>query len=438
MKTARSLLLSAVVALSVFAASIQQAQAVLPVLVYSLARQAVFMTAETVAIQVLAKGFAANDPYVRTTATIPRSKLSANLAKMRGPRWVGMLALLATVAAYGWDYDEQVGLYVPIKSLPAGGLCVTSPDILSPADCFAQGLKKNPYVQSAAQSEPMQVDCSNLPGACPKKVMQVNYCPYSPNNWFQCLREAIAMYRYIEAPKEVYKQPVTEKDINEKLLPAIVASPNTIGDMFAGATQQQLQTLLDGATIPYSPTNPTPEMEQLKNDYRQGILQTIDPSAAHYVTPDLLKQIQDLVAAEDAAKTDDGTVDGLNEKMKQPITQAQYEESNKKFGDAVNSVTDSLPDSETSYSDIDDSFTKLDGIITDLPNTNLPAPADISVPQYVDCQHLTLSDGNGHDLVFPSSAQCAKIETFKQGFGYFLAISVVFLLCMQLLTRPHG
>jgi len=116
----------------------------------------------------------------------------------------------------------------------------------------------------------------------------------------------------------------------------------------------------------------------------------------------------------------------------------QYEESNKKFGDAVNAVTDSLSDSDTSQTDIDDSFTKLDGIITDLPNTNLPAPADISVPQYVDCQQLTLSDGNGHELVFPSSAQCAKIETFKQGFGYFLAISVVFLLCMQLLTRPHG
>jgi len=287
--------------------------------------------------------------------------------------------------------------------------------------------------------DPYPIDCQGMPNACPNVVMQIDYCSAqsSAPNWCSVGFPA-ASYRYIQVQETVYKQPVTEKDIDEKLLPAIVASPNTLGDMFAGATQQQLETLLDGATIPYNPTNPTPELAQLKSDYRQGLLQSVDPSAPHYVTPELMKQVQDMVAAEDAANTDDATVEALNEKMKQPITQVQYEESNKKFGDAVNAVTDSLSDSDTSQTDIDDSFTKLDGIITDLPNTNLPAPADISVPQYVDCQQLTLSDGNGHDLVFPSSAQCAKIETFKQGFGYFLAISVVFLLCMQLLTRPHG
>ena len=361
------------------------------------------------------------------------------MTKIRGSRWVGMLALLATVAGLGWDYDPEVGFYVPQKSLPNGGVCVTSPGITSGPDCLADGLRKNPYVPSAVASAPMQVDCGNLAGACPSTVMQVNYCPYSPTDWFACLKEAIAIYRYIDGKEEVFKRPITEKEINDKLLPAIVASPNTIGDMFAGATQQQLGTLLDGATVPYNATNPTPEMAQLKSDYRNGLLQAVDPNAAHYVTPELLKQIQDLVAAEDAAKTDDGTVDALNEKMKQPITQAQYEETNKKYADAVNSVTDSVTaQNQSDYSDMDDNFTMLDGIITDLPNSSLPTPADISVPQYVDCQQLTLTDGNGHELVFPSAAQCAKIEAFKQGFGYFLGMGGLFLLLMQLLTRPHG
>jgi len=131
--------------------------------------------------------------------------------------------------------------------------------------------------------------------------------------------------------------------------------------------------------------------------------------------------------------------DALNADIKQPLTQTQYEETNKKYSDAVADVTAALgSQSESDVSEIEDHFNELDGIITDLPNTSLPAPAHVTVPQYVDCQQIHLSDGNGHELDFPSPAQCAKIETFKQGFGYFLAISVVFLLSMQLLTRPHG
>lgn len=435
MKAARSLFLSAVVALSVFVTSIQQSYAVLPVLVYAVARQAVYMTAESVAIGVIAKGFAANDPYVRTTATLPRSTLARNISKLRGSRWAGLVALLATVAGLGWDYDEDVGLYTPVRSVPNDGVCLSDTSQIGPDACLKAGLRFNPHLKSAF---PLHIQKSFVAPF----VYIIEWCTASvPPSSVSCNAAGagyVARYRYTQFEEDVYKQPVTEKDINEKLLPAIVASPNTIGDMFAGATQQQLETLLDGATIPYSPTNPTPEMAQLKADYRQGLLQSVDPNAAHYVTPELLKKIQDMVAAEDAANTDDGKVDAINEKMKQPITQSQYEESNKKFSDAVDSLTSTLPNNDSDIQSIDDSFNKLDGIITDLPNTNLPAPADISVPQYVNCQQLTLTDGNGHDLVFPSPSQCAKIETFKQGFGYFLAISVVFLLCMQLLTRPHG
>ena len=55
---------------------VSSSQAVLPVLVWSIARQVAVMTAETITIGVVAKGFAANDPYVRTTATMPRTKFA--------------------------------------------------------------------------------------------------------------------------------------------------------------------------------------------------------------------------------------------------------------------------------------------------------------------------------------------------------------------------
>lgn len=441
MKSLRTIFFSAVLFFAVSAASVQQAHAVLPVIVYSLARQAVVMTAESVAIGVIAKGFAANDPYVRTTATIGKSRLASNMAShLRGPGWVGLASFMAALAGLGWIYDENMGLVTIKTDHPRGGFCAYPPGGPSSAEgCFAAGKEKDGYTDNwtFVETKPVVVDCGNMPGACPDKIVKtVSLCVNSVigNN---CSGATVGIYRYYD-DATIIKTPVPASQIEALALPRLAASPNTWGDFFAGANSDMLNKLLDGATVPYNATNPTPEIAQLKSDYRNGLLQAVDPDAPHYVTPELLRQIQDLVAAEDAANTDDGTVEALNGQMKQPITQAQYEESNKKFSDAVDSVTSSLPNNNSDMESIDDSFNKLDGIITDLPNTNLPAPADISVPQYVGCQQLTLSDGNGHELVFPSPAQCAKIETFKEGFGYFLAVSVVFLLGMQLLTRPHG
>jgi len=430
----RSYFLAAVVALTVYTTSIQQARAVLPVLVWAVARQAAVFTAESVAIGVIARGFSANDPYVRTTATIGRSRLAQNLAtSLRGPRWAGLAALTAALAGLGWYYDEDIGLHTIVETLPPG-YCPSSPSVNSADSCVLANFGQ--FFDKGAWTTPHQVECGNMPNACENGwiVKQTEYCI----SGIDMCSSGAAIFRF-SGTSDYIKVPVPAADIDTKGLPQLAASPNTLGDMFAGADPDMLNKLLDGATIPYNATNPTPEMAQLKADYRNGLLQAVDPAAAHYVTPEQLKQIQDLVAAEDAANTDEGTIEALNEKMKQPITQAQYEETNKKYSDGIDAVTASLSSSgESDYSDMDDHFNKLDGIITDLPNTSLPAPADISVPQYVDCQQIKLSDGNGHELVFPSPSQCAKIETFKQGFGYFLAVSVVFLLGMQLLTRPHG
>lgn len=424
MKTIRTSLLTAVFAFAVLATTIQQSHAFVPVVVWSVARQMFVMTAETVAVGVIAKGMGANDPYVRTTATMPRSNFARGLAALRG-RWLGLGTLLAALAPLGWMYEDDIGFYIP-KGSPFKGYCLVDHSAIDYDSCVLAAFGSS----LAYEVSPVRADGYG--------GQFVYLCPNGVASGGRSCNNAFGVLFYVTGPSETVKLPVTEAQMEQQALPLLAASPNTLGDMLAGLSQPQLAELFKDAVIPYNPTNPTPEMAQLKSDYRQGLLQTIDPSAPHYVTPELLKQIQDLVAAEDAANTDDGTVEALNEKMKQPITQAQFEESNKKFSDAVDSLTSTLPNNDSDIQSIDDSFNKLNGIITDLPNANLPAPADISVPQYVDCQQLTLSDGNGHELVFPSPSQCAKIETFKQGFGYFLAVSVVFLLGMQLLTRPHG
>jgi hypothetical protein len=416
------------------------ANAFLPVIVWAVARQAAVYTAESVAIGVIAKGFAANDPYVRTTATIGRARLAQNMAtSLRGARWAGLAALLAALAGLGWSYDEEIGLFREEQSLPHDALCAVNAQMISPDQCIVVAFGKGSKL--GVWTSPKVVACGNFPGACAanQTVHQQIYCynGFSPVGSGSCVGNPSTIIRYVESA-EVLKIPIPASEIEAKGLPQLAASPNTFGDMFAGANPDMLNKLLDGATVPYNSTNPTPEMAQLKSDYRNGLLQSVDLNAAHYVTPEQMKQVQDLVAAEDAANTDDGTVDALNEQMKQPITQAQYEETNKKYSDAVDAVTNALPNNDADSESIDDSFNKLDGIITDIPNTSLPSPAHIQLPHYTECMTLNLTDGKGRELVFPSSSQCEKINQMKTLIGYFLAGLVAMGLIWQLLTRPHG
>jgi hypothetical protein len=417
------------------------ANAFLPVIVWAVARQAAVFTAQTVAIGVIAKGFSANDPYVRTTATISRSRLAQNMAtSLRGSRWAGLAALTAGLAGLGWFYDEEIGLHTVKTDFPRNGFCASpGPGPTSAEECFEAGIKQKGYGSSwvMVESRVTTVDCGNMPNACPRTVKSVSLCANRLDPLGDCSSSTIAIYRFYE-DSTFRKIPVPASEIEAKGLPQLAASPNTFGDMFAGANPDMLNKLLDGATIPYNATNPTPEMAQLKSDYRNGLLQALDPAAPHYVTLEQLKQIQDLVAAEDAANTDEGTIEALNEKMKQPITQAQYEETNKKYSDAVDAVTNTLPNNDADIESIDDSFNKLDGIITDIPNASLPSPAHIQLPHYTECMTLNLTDGKGRELVFPSSSQCDKINQMKSLIGYFLAGLVAMGLIWQLLTRPHG
>lgn len=427
MKKVRTFLLSAVLAFTVLAASIQQAQAVLPVLVYAVARQAVVMTAEAVTVGVIAKGFAANDPYVRTTATISKARFAQNLSKSKLGFWGAAISLGAVFLPTNWFYDAETEQLMVSESPPADSQCIESPN-------WGCGTK---HAADKVWTESEDIGACSVNGVLYKSCADVT-------TWFSgewdggtCHSKCVG-YVYRVANGEAEVRPVTPAEIESKILPQLITATN-LPDSFANA---DLAAIFDGAAIPYNPALANPSVASLVDAYNKGLLQTADPSAPYYVDPGTLEQVKNWAdAANDAVDNvvSDAELDALNEKMKQPITQAQYEETNKKYADGVDAVTAALgSQGESDYSEIDDHFNELDGIITDLPNASLPAPADISVPQYVDCQQIHLTDGNGHDLYFPSPSQCAKIETFKQGFGYFLAVSVVFLLGMQLLTRPHG
>lgn len=434
MRSFRSFVLSAVIAFLVIAASIQPARAVLPVWVGAIAYDTLVATASSVSIGVLARGFAANDPYVKTVATIPRATLASNMSRyLKGPRWLGLAALAALIM---YPYDEDIGFYEEKTDWPQTGYCQAYGD-MSLVECGKVTYKANwacmeyhgCVIDPVSEYEVESLGVRYLPNQC----VGVS----APCHAYAIRNSGIfGSYFYTHDESKAQKIPLSEQQYNSAL-DRIAASPKPLGELFAGADPVMLNKLLDGATIPYEATKPTPQLSELMNQYRQGLLQSSDPNKPYYVDPDLMAKIQALVAKEDALNTDDGKLDALNKSIEQPITQAQYEASNQKYADAVNSVTDSVS-SKNDFSDIDDHFKKLDDFVTDIPNTSLPSAASVKFPQYSSCRQLNLTDGNGHELVFPNESQCAKLEDVKQGFGYFLYVLCAFGLVWQLLIRPTG
>jgi len=458
----RSSLLSALAALSVYAATYQPAAAAVAstyTVQGNVYRVVEFAGAdsEKIRLNTVVKGPAANNPYAARVVPIKASKFQSWFkpkfgSLVKANAW--WFAYMGLISAAGWVYDEAsgrvlandpnsaVGFFWMGENYDHYGFLVTGETPLKACDTLGSKVFEwspsfesySPTISKSGERYQCRVrvtkddgmfqDFDTMLGKIPCGVFNSTYP--RPETLSTCNGALPA------------GSPVSDADIMSSIIAEMAADPARAATAFTDpATGKGYADLFE--PVPYIPGLSAAD-EALVNCYISGQLQMVNSQTACYVATqaeyDRIKQQTEALAA---GKTPEATAEALNNDLKQPITQTQYEESNKKYSDAVADVTAYVSaQNESDYSDIDDHFSDLDGIITDLPNTSLPSPADISVPQYVDCQQLHLSDGNGHDLDFPNAAQCAKIETFKQGFGYFLALSVVFLLGMQLLTRPHG
>jgi len=452
MKTLRSSLLSAVAALTVYAATCQPAAAAATASTYTVQGNVYRVVefagsdANEIRLSTVVKGPAANNPYAARVVPIKQSRFAAWFKPKLGSLikanlwWMGFAAIIESA---GWAIDE---LKSEVVQQPRGYYygylyrAVNGSDVAygSTPDEVCYNVGQFPYYKSIGWTVTVDASLGRCPVADDNGISK-GYWPFTKYKCDNRTYVNSSVPPTIESCTLVNPEPVpvSDADFQAAVNAQLAADPEHAATAFTDPeTGRGYAELFD--PVPYIPGLSQTD-EALVNCYLSGQLQMTNPRAACYVPTQLeYDRVKALVDALAAGRTPDSTADALNDDLQQPITQAQYEESNKKFSDAIDSVTSSLPNNESDTQSIDDAYNDLDGIITDLPSSTLPAPADISVPQYVDCQQLTLSDGNGHELVFPSPAQCAKIETFKQGFGYFLAISVVFLLGMQLLTRPHG
>lgn len=424
--------------------------AIAPLIIW-IGETAATVTAQTIALDVVTRGFSANDPYVPSRATIPTSNVPAAFrAKGKigiNPYWAAFaLAMGLYYEGNQFKMKEEVGGYLwSVNSSYAvqPNIMIGEPDVtgllaILPSDKITKIVEIIPPT-----TIPIPFNC-NFSSEYPSipcttgyyiKVKRLVYSQTS-ETWSEADAQ-YSLFRSVEpVPLGVQEIPKTDAEI-ATMAAGYLSTENRPKEAFADVSGNPIPDMFANADIVPKSSIDSATASDL-DAYRQGLLQTTDPSADHYVTPERYDYIKNLAAQQDYENSDEGRADALNEKMKQPITQAQYEESNKKYADAVNAITDALPSNENNESDIDDSFNKLDEIITDIPNATLPSPANIQLPNYSECMTLSLTDGNGHNLVFPSGKQCEKINEMKRMFGYFLALAVAFALCWQLLNRPHG
>ena len=444
MKNLRSLLFSAVAALSVIAATVQPVIALTSSLTVDgeVFRVVDYVSSDANEIRVstVVKGSAATEGYAARVVPIKSAKVSSFFkpqlgSLIRASGW--WFAFMGIVESAGWAIDELKNEVVTVNRSAAAGYIwlvdgywrVTMSDTPQGAsDLYIEyrggGTLKSLTSGTNQATAVVYISNGNI-------TQTLNVVRVACDSDSTAVSSCLADYKPATSP-------VSDADFYNAVASQMAADPAYAASAFIDpATGKPFADLFE--PVPYIPGLSAAD-EALVNCFVSGQLQMVDSQTACYVATqaeyDRVRQQAEALAA---GRTPEAAADALNADMKQPITQTQYEESNKKYSDAVADVTAALgSQAESDVSDIEDHFNELDGIVTDLPNTSLPAPARVTVPQYVDCQQIHLSDGNGHDLDFPSPSQCAKIETFKQGFGYFLAISVVFLLTMQLLTRPHG
>lgn len=168
-------------------------------------------------------------------------------------------------------------------------------------------------------------------------------------------------------------------------------------------------------TVPYIP-GVTQSDQELLDLYAQGLLQSTNPNAAHYVTPEKLAEIAALAGQLQAGVTPQALVDAANQAAQAPVTQAQLEELMKKQeaaeakadAAAVTQAAAALAPATTALDDLQDEKTELEGMITDAPTAQPPS----SIPDIFD---WTLPTGNCQPYPFTFTIQAGSAQADDDG-----------------------
>lgn len=396
------------------------------------------------------KGYGANSPYAIKTVDVPKASFLSHVkTNVRGlvKKNAWYAAWFATMAAAGWAIDELTG-QMTRPTIKQTGTCRPGANMTSlPIYAINVTIKQcsDSVVAAANQQYPsftFYVD----------SVLKVD------NQTFHILGNAtvwnppllhMATLQDVKTSSEPNPSPVPDDELYDSLAGFMLQDPEAAAQAFM---------VPDAWPYPYPHIFPDPVKyipgvteadEALLDSLIKGQLQTTNPSAPNYVTPEKLQQLQQLLSQLQQGITPEGQVDDLNAQAKAALTQAQLNQSldaqqkaQQKAAEAEAAAitnTDVKPVTEA-YNDskIQDEFDKLKDIVSDpgsLPSLpDLPSAHSLDLPKYTPCQTVTATF-MGQELQFPNASQCQKLEQVKAGLAYLFYILTALGIIFELYRR---
>lgn len=324
------------------------------------------------------KGYAANAPYAIKTVDVPKPTFMSHVKNnMKGlvKKNAWYAAWFGTMAAAGWAIDELTGeMSRPVKKLLGRCYFTTAWDfgVLSPSACISAFEKYAAFDNRKvtgiiSQSETSIVWETNTPAGNSKG----------------------SLYFEIKV-NETTVEPVADDAIYESLAAEMMKDPVAAAQAFM---------VPDAWPYPYPHIFPDPVKyipgvseadEALLDALIKGQLQTTNPNAANYVTPEKLQQLQQLLSQLQQGITPEGIVGSANDKLKQPLTQAQLEETMRKDKEAeakadqeaATKAQEALKPAESALEKLAEDKTWLEQQITDAP-LQAPPSQGINLPKWV-------------------------------------------------------
>lgn len=352
------------------------------------------------------KGYAANAPYAIKTVDVPKASFMSHVKTnikglVKKNAWYA--AWFATMAAAGWAIDELTGQMVSTSSdlnldpnsvfdtcFIGDSIGSTTYIILQPPITLSACLSASAAHEVKFKTN-SSVTCQNT---------QTGICYYE-GEYTLTFSNGITVQRsaYLQMHKDPnyppisipnVPQPIPDDALYDSLAAEMLKDPKAAAQAFM---------VPDAWPYPYPHIFPDPVKyipgvseadEALLDALIKGQLQTTNPNAANYVTPEKLQQLQTMLSQLQQGITPEGQVGTANDKLKDPITQAQLEETLKKEKEAeakadqeaATKAQEALKPAESALEKLAEDKTWLEQQITDAP-LQAPPSQGINLPKWV-------------------------------------------------------
>ena len=339
--------------------------------------------ASIIKVQATIKGYAANQPYQIKTVDVPKasflSHLKTNLkGAVKKNAWYA--AWFATMAAAGWAIDELQN-QVTVTTNVYKGFCNNVPPAVTAEQC-AKSIPPN-FSNMKYSSHYATTPLPNTGAAT--TFYKVRFVPINgTTGWME--KDFSMKWSGLQADT----QNVTDDALYDSFVTKMLQDPVAAAQAFM---------VPDPYPYPYPHIFPDPieyipgvsqSDQELLDALIKGQLQTTNPSAANYVTPEKYAELQATLTRLQQGLSPEAIVGELNDKLKEPITQAQLEETLKKEKEAeakadqeaATKAQEALAPSESALDKLSQDNTWLEQQITDAANAS-PPTMGLGLPQWV-------------------------------------------------------